>query len=211
MEDAQERWKKTIVFLDLVKTQPLRIFAIACCCRWGDIARAAAKALLSTPLCDWETSEELRNITGMDYHVLMKYYIKCCAAVERAFSSADGATIAIPLRSSDDVTILASSMAKSSDRTHLFCCCQDGSNKGPALSSAHVPSWVHRLVENARDRSRSCPGRAVTCDESFLVAALAAGKYSRDPVQASDVLKVCEMIDNGVQAAINKVNIPLAF
>ncbi|KAF9027392.1 hypothetical protein BDZ89DRAFT_1066876 [Hymenopellis radicata] len=211
MEDAQERWKKTIVFLDLAKTQPLRIFAIACRCRWSDIARAAAKAVLSIPLRNWQTSEELRNITGMDYHVLVRYYTQCSDAVEEAFSSPDGAKLAIPLRSSDDVTILASSMKKSSDRAYLFCCCQDGSNKGPALSSAHVPSWVHRLVENARDRSGSCPGRAVQCDESLVVAALDAGKNSRDPVQASDVLKVCKMIDNGVQAAINKVDIELAF
>ncbi len=217
MEDAKKRWKSTIVFLDLAKTQPLRIFAIACRCRWGDIARAAARAILSIPLRDWQSSAELRNITGMDYHVLLKYYTQCSDAVEQAFSPPIGShlKLAVPLGSSHDMTRLTNLMKDFFGKGNLACRYSDGSDS----PWASVPSWVERLVENARDRSRNCPGRAVTCNESLVVAALDAGETARRAqfsaedsadLQSSAVLDVCRVIDAGVQDVINKVYVAVS-
>ncbi|KAF8998481.1 hypothetical protein BDZ89DRAFT_884861, partial [Hymenopellis radicata] len=49
-EDVQERLKHVVCSSAMMKSEPIRIFAIACRCRWADIARAAAKEILRIPL-----------------------------------------------------------------------------------------------------------------------------------------------------------------
>ncbi len=63
MEDAQERLKEDIGFSEMMKTEPIKIYAVACRYRWATIARAAAREILRIPLFDWKNSTELRSIT----------------------------------------------------------------------------------------------------------------------------------------------------
>ncbi|KIY70091.1 hypothetical protein CYLTODRAFT_488363 [Cylindrobasidium torrendii FP15055 ss-10] len=91
MEDASKRLEHVVrdgcVSLTssgqtLLKTSPLRVFALARILGLDDIVPLALHEVLYIPLDELEESPELEYISGRDYHRLVKYYTDCGRAAE---------------------------------------------------------------------------------------------------------------------------------
>ncbi|KAF9025949.1 hypothetical protein BDZ89DRAFT_1067905 [Hymenopellis radicata] len=198
MEDAQERLKEVICSSGMMKTEPIRIFAIACRCRWADIARAAAKEILRIPLPKWENSAELRVITGMDYHFLQQYFLECSRASVHALSGFLGSIdpgITINAEDRSSLTMTCSTCSKNS---YLF-----------ALHNRRY-TWLDDFILQARGCLRESPGADITSDELMGVAVHAAGRACKES-SAQEVRKIVRIINNGLQAVIEKVELKLDF
>lgn len=70
----------------LIKTNPLRVFALARTLCLDDIVSLAVKEVLHIPLSQFEESPELEYISGRDYHRLVKYYTECGEAAANVIS-----------------------------------------------------------------------------------------------------------------------------
>ncbi|KAK7036361.1 BTB domain-containing protein [Favolaschia claudopus] len=67
-------------------SDPVAVFAIACCHEWRDLASAAARRSLEFPIRSFATISpvaELRHISAAHYHTLLRYHAMCGAACAR--------------------------------------------------------------------------------------------------------------------------------
>ncbi|KAF9032525.1 hypothetical protein BDZ89DRAFT_579756 [Hymenopellis radicata] len=200
MEDAQERLKEVICSSGMMKTEPIKIFAIACRCRWADIARAAAKEILRIPLPKWENSAELRVITGMDYHFLQQYFLECSRASVHALSGFLGSIdpgITINAEDRSSLTMTCSTCSK----THI---CLHYITGGTPFDGFYGHKWLDDFILQARGCLRESPGADITSDELMGVAVHAAGRACKES-SAQEVRKIVRIINNGLQAVIEKV------
>ena len=63
--------------MEAVTTEPLRAFALASHFGWVDVMKIAARNTLKFPLGDLERCEELRLLSGVEYHELMRFRFAC--------------------------------------------------------------------------------------------------------------------------------------
>ena len=85
----EARMKEQLTASSSLVKEPLRVYAIATALGWADVAKAAAKNTLNTPLEEAVTCvPELRRITGGDLHRLVDYRRWCarvaCGIVEKS-------------------------------------------------------------------------------------------------------------------------------
>ena len=74
MEDVEKVLRTAVLKSDALKREPLRIFAIARQYGWGDVARAAARSVLSIPILEHGVVEEMKMVTAFDYQLLLDYF-----------------------------------------------------------------------------------------------------------------------------------------
>ncbi|KAJ6549090.1 hypothetical protein DFH09DRAFT_1366933 [Mycena vulgaris] len=79
--------------------EPFAVYATASIHDWRDLVLAAAKELLKLPLPVFTTDvpQEIRHITGVAYHNLLSYHLRCGAAVKA--TTADLSWIEFPTTS----------------------------------------------------------------------------------------------------------------
>ncbi|KAF9027391.1 hypothetical protein BDZ89DRAFT_807997 [Hymenopellis radicata] len=211
MEDAQERLKEVICSSGMMKTEPIKIFAIACRYRWADIARAAAKEILRIPLLEWENSAELHSITGMDYHFLQQYFLECSRASVDALSG-----FFFQPWSTDPPGLTINAEDRSSLDAALDCSCSSTDialhyiTGGAPFENFCGHQWLCDFILQARARLRDSPGADITSDELMGVAVYAAGKACNES-SAQEVGRIVRVINKGLQAVIEKVELKLDF
>ncbi|KAK2462722.1 hypothetical protein APHAL10511_005240 [Amanita phalloides] len=81
MDKVEERLRKQFVKSGVMKEEPFRSFAIAVHFGWKEEARAAAAKTLTATLDSQVRDEELKMISGSDFHKLIRWRSECHRAV----------------------------------------------------------------------------------------------------------------------------------
>ena len=68
--------------VDALVKQPLRAYAIASHFRWDDVKKIAARNTLKFPLGDLQRCDELRLLSGVEYHELVQWRLACRDAMQ---------------------------------------------------------------------------------------------------------------------------------
>ncbi|KIY63844.1 hypothetical protein CYLTODRAFT_457748 [Cylindrobasidium torrendii FP15055 ss-10] len=83
MEGVFEYMKEIIEDDNMVKKNPLKIYAIARNLGWDDLTRRAAREALKFGILTAEPIPELKLISGHEYQLLIRYFSACSTAVTR--------------------------------------------------------------------------------------------------------------------------------
>ena len=76
MDIIEKRLRKQIVTLDLITSEPLRVYAVAIDLNWEDAARIAAQNASKISLDKLPYAEELKNISGSGFYRFLDYKIR---------------------------------------------------------------------------------------------------------------------------------------
>lgn len=90
MEEVEKRIRAALLSSPLMEQESLRIFAIAMRHRWEEVARAGAKNTLMVPVHKRPRVEELKFLSGLEYHQLQDYHWKCGDAASKVAKNFDG-------------------------------------------------------------------------------------------------------------------------
>ena len=77
MNGVIQRLRKIIPTCEALTKEPLRAFAIAVHFDWPEMIKDAAWNTLTIPLCDLNRCDELRMLSGADYHDLLQWRFAC--------------------------------------------------------------------------------------------------------------------------------------
>ncbi len=77
MDIVEGKLKDRIVASELIKKEPLRIYAVATDLEWDDIANVAARNTLGTQLKHLTYVVELRSISGAGFYRFLEYRLRC--------------------------------------------------------------------------------------------------------------------------------------
>jgi hypothetical protein len=83
VERVEKRVLEWLVAPRFLDTDPMRVFAIACCYRSKAKAKLAAEAVFSRPLLESPYVVELELITGGQLYQLLKYHRSCIEATKK--------------------------------------------------------------------------------------------------------------------------------
>ncbi|KAK2463539.1 hypothetical protein APHAL10511_004290 [Amanita phalloides] len=82
MSTIEKKLQKVAMTSSICK-EPLRLYALATCLGWDEVAKMAALETFSQPLQGMTYVEELDQITGADLHRLVRYRFNCADAACR--------------------------------------------------------------------------------------------------------------------------------
>ncbi|KIY66305.1 hypothetical protein CYLTODRAFT_377995 [Cylindrobasidium torrendii FP15055 ss-10] len=164
MEGIHNHLKLVVEKAELVKENPLKVYAIARHLRWDDLARAAARACLNIDLLDAEHIPELEMITSREYQCLIRYFRRCAGAVTAAISQSvktKSFSITAPLP----------------DSLHIEFCrgCEYSNGNSPyRIGPLKVPMWIDGYIRDpVLPESSIRPGNCfLQCSERAVAAAL---------------------------------------
>ncbi|KAM6497256.1 hypothetical protein JOM56_007729 [Amanita muscaria] len=77
MKIIEDKLRKRIFASDLVKNNALSVYAVATDLGWDDVAIAAARQTLETPLETLSYADELKGITGAGFYRFLEYRFRC--------------------------------------------------------------------------------------------------------------------------------------
>ncbi|KAM6492693.1 hypothetical protein JOM56_012417 [Amanita muscaria] len=77
MKIIEDKLRKRIFASDLIKNNPLSVYAVATDLGWDDVAIAAARQTLQTPLETLPYADELTGITGAGFYRFLEYRFRC--------------------------------------------------------------------------------------------------------------------------------------
>ncbi|KAM6492694.1 hypothetical protein JOM56_012418 [Amanita muscaria] len=77
MEIIEDKLRKRIFASDLMKNKSLSVYAVATDLGWDDVAIAAARQTLQTPLETLPYADELTGITGAGFYRFLEYRFRC--------------------------------------------------------------------------------------------------------------------------------------
>ena len=91
MDEAEKKLKELVKreASDTLTEEPLRAFAVARHLDWVEMMTDAAWNTLTVPLRDLGRCEELRLLSGSEYHDLLQWRFACQDAVEGLFNKGD--------------------------------------------------------------------------------------------------------------------------
>ncbi|KAM6497225.1 hypothetical protein JOM56_007698 [Amanita muscaria] len=77
MNIIEDKLRKRIFASGLTKINPLSVYAVATDLGWDDVAIAAARQTLPTPLESLPYADELKGITGVGFYRFLEYRFRC--------------------------------------------------------------------------------------------------------------------------------------
>ncbi|KIL69197.1 hypothetical protein M378DRAFT_157432 [Amanita muscaria Koide BX008] len=77
MKIIEDKLRKRICASDLMKNNALSVYAVATDLGWDDVAIAAARQTLETPLESLAYVDELKSITGVGFYRFLEYRFRC--------------------------------------------------------------------------------------------------------------------------------------
>lgn len=203
MEDAEQRLRAHVGgSSDALKRDPLKIFAIARQQCWDDVARVAARCLLSIPYRQQAVDPVMRMVTGLDYQLIMDYFWKCSDAVS-GFLGTAGKSNSLSITSIIAPNSRAAKMSSASVKCRNLKCQKPFFLKSGGISHRLHP-WFKGMMQHAQGVLKDRPGQGLT--EPGLVS-YAVWLAVRDcPSQKDDcVVALLEVVNLDILRILDEV------